>query len=514
MHAVNAKPARLNRELLILASIGGCAGILPLFLKPIVALGAMGGIILLVLIIRNPVAGLYLVAATIPLEVAGRIGTLTANLPLTIPKILTVITLAAWLINLALKRYRFRQMSWMHLLTAMWLWTCVTLLGASEPKAGYEAAFRFGTTVIFFFLVVQLARDSRTIKRCLAVFLLVSTVAAGYSIVERYLPGERFEFRHGWEEQQARRFGVEKDIVEQHMVGIVERSSGLSVHSIILSLNVALLLPVLGLFFSLTPPKAVLRIVWLVALGIMIAAVILSFARTGFILVLFALLMIFLKRLLRLTPSVVVTLLLAVIIAGALAPKKYFDRVLSAESYTLKSKSLSTRLEAQKGALQQFLAHPIMGEGFGNRYGIFKYFTTYPDKKHAVTPHNAYIHVAALTGIPGIVFICLFFWKLHRHLIKAAKLLRKKEKFNDASMATALDISILVFLLSGLALDLFDKGMPQAWLLTGLSAALIYNSSSKYTEIEGKSHASTTGYHKHTPPLSTSTKPAAQHSGA
>ena len=466
-----------RKELWALALTGALAGLLPLFMKPLIALAVMGGIALLVIVIRNPVAGLYLIAATIPLEAAGRIGDLTANLPLTIPKILTVVTLIGWLINLGLKRYRFRQMSWMHLLTILWLWTCITLLDASDLRSGFEAVFRFATTVIFFFLIIQLARNHVIIRRCLAIFLLVSTLAAGYSIIERYNGRETFEFRHGWEEKQARRFGVEKDIVEKHMVGVVERSSGLSIHSIILSLDIALLLPVVGLFFSTSNTRSPVRLVLLTALGILIAAAILTFARTGFILILLALVMIFGKKLLRVTPSIVVALLVAVVVAGVLAPEKYFDRVLSLESYTLKSRSLSTRLEAQKGALEQFLAHPLNGEGFGNRYGIFKYYTTYPDKKHAVTPHNAYLQIAALTGLPGLILLLLFFWKLHRHLVSASQVLKRRKKAQEAAIATALDISIIVFLVSGLALDLFDKGMPQAWLLIGLAAALIVNTS-------------------------------------
>ncbi len=483
-----------HREMLVLGMIGIAAGMLPLFVKPAIALACMGGLCVVIAILRNPVIGFYLIAATIPLEVAGRIGNLTANLPLTLPKILTLLTLVSWLLHWALRRVRFRQMPWMHLLTLFWLWTLVTLIGAEELSAGYEAVFRLATTVIFFFLIVQIAKNSTIIKRALVLFMLVATVAAGYSVVERYMPGETFQFRHGWEENEARRFGVEKDIVEKHMVGIVKRSSGLSVHSIILSLNVALLIPILASFFANTNIKSPLRLVWLAILAILLTATILSFARTGFILLLFAFAMILLKKVIRLTPSVVLTVLLAVFIAGILAPKKYFERVLSPEIYTLKSRSISTRLEAQKGALKQFLAHPLFGEGFGNRYGIFKYYTTYPDKKHAVTPHNAYIHVAALTGIPGIALLLLFFYKILRNLQKTVKNLRDRGLESDATLAQALHVSILTFLLSGLALDLFDKGMPQAWLLIGMAAAFVYNtevadSKQKSTALSGGNQA-------------------------
>lgn len=458
-------------EPLFLAALGGGAALLPLFASAKMSLGIVFGLGLVVMILRNPHLGLYLIAGAIPLETAGHIGELTRNLPLTIPKIITAVTVLSWGVNLAQRRVRVRQAGWMHLVTLFLLAAFLSLAGASEVRTGFEAVFRFSTTVVFFFLVVQLADSPARIRRCLVVFVIASTVAASISVSDRFLSSSRFEFRHGWEENQARRGGVERDIVERHMVGVVERSSGLSVHSILLSLNVSLVLPLAVAILVSLHPRNPLRLLWLFFLGILLCSVVASYARTGMILVVFSGALMLWRRILRLTPLLYLCLVTLVVLVLLLAPARYFDRVFSPDSYTLKSRSIVTRLEVLDAAWHQFLDHPFRGVGYGNRYGIFDYYTTYPDKKHAVSPHNAYVQVAAQVGIAGLFLLTLFFWKVHRNTRRAAAFHRREGDREVACVGEALDISILTFLFSGLALDLFDKGMPHAWLLIGLAAS-------------------------------------------
>jgi hypothetical protein len=42
-----------------------------------------------------------------------------------------------------------------------------------------------------------------------------------------------------------------------------------------------------------------------------------------------------------------------------------------------------------------------------------------------------------------------------------------------AQIGRALDISLLVFLFAGLALDLFDKGIAHAWMIIGTGGAFV-----------------------------------------
>jgi hypothetical protein len=452
--------------------LGAVAGLLPALADPMIAFGAVAGIAVTFLVLHNPRIGLLLVAATIPLEVGGHVGRLTKNLPLTIPKILTLLTLGSWFVHLTLGRARYRRLPWMYWLIVFWVISILSLIGAKELASGLEAVFRLLTTCLFFFLIVQLVDSEKMLKTCLAVFLICGALAASYALYQRFSSGSRHAFRIGWEEESARRFGVEQDIVEQHMVGIIERSSGVSMHSILLALNVSLMLaPLLAFLRNVDRRESIRRLFWGGLLAVFLASVVVTYARTGFLLVLFCGFFVWRRKLVSISASALLLFTLGVAALCLFAPERYFDRVLDLESYSLKSKSITTRVEAQKAVFQQFLDHPILGVGYGNRYNIFEYFIAYPDKRHAVTPHNAYLQVAGQMGLIGLVVLCVFFWKAHVHTLGAVRRFRALGRRDMVNLGNALNISMLCFLFSGLALDLFDKGMPHGWLMIGLCAA-------------------------------------------
>ena len=462
----------LDRLPLIVTGI--VAGTLPLWSGPLMGLGLASGLLVVIFILRNPRIGLFLTAATIPLESAGKIGAFTANLPLTIPKLFTAVTLLAWLINLASGRFRFRSMPWMFYLPGFLVVGAASLVGADEIRSGLEAVLRFSNTVIFFFLIVQILDSEKVLKACLVIFIVASTLAASWSIAQRFIPGSAFDFRYGWEEKEARRGGVEKDIVEREWIGVVERSSGLSIHSNLLAITIGLLLAPLVAFMGNTHRRAVLkRIVMLIMLGTLFGSVVVTYARTGFLILLFASTLMVWRGLVRISVAKLTAILLAAGMFTIAAPDRYVERVLSFDAYTTKSASIRTRLEAMKGAVGQFVDHPVLGVGYGNRYGIFQYFTSYRDKKHAVTPHNCFLQVASQTGIIGLVVLLLFFWHAHRYLCRAAKRFAELGRREMARIGWALDISLLVFLFAGLATDLFDKGMAHAWMVIGTGGAFV-----------------------------------------
>ncbi len=449
-----------------------CA-ILPLFLKPMIVIGIFAGLAIFMVIMHNPKIGLVLTAVTIPLEMAGRVAALTQNLPLTIPKIMTFLTLISFLLHYANRRIKTRKLPLARWLLFFLAAAILSLIGAEETRFGIEAVFRFLTTIVFFFLVVQLADSRAFFRKCLVFFVLAMTLAALFAIMQRYLPESRFEFRSGWEDTGALRFGVEKDTTEERMVGIVERSSGVSAHSIILALNISIVLASVVAFFRNLQLKNPERYFWLMVMIILLCAVVVTYSRTGLMLVAFSFFLIFFRKLLRLNTVIVMAFIFLLAILFIAAPKGYFERVLSIESYTMKSRSITIRLEAQNAAFEQFMDHPLMGAGYGNRYGIFDYYTSYPDKKHFLTPHQAYLQLASQTGIIGLVLLCIFFVQLHKHTRKAARRFSECGDYDMARIGESLNIGVLTFLFSGLALDLFDKGMAQAWFVIGMSGAYI-----------------------------------------
>jgi hypothetical protein len=429
-------------------------------------------VVMMAILLRDPRLGLFLMAVSIPLETAGTLGALTGNLSLTLAKVLTVATLLAWLVHLALRRARFRSLPWMYLLPAFLVVAGLSVAGGSEGGHGLEALLRLSTTVLFFFLVAQLADSPRMLVTCLALFVVAAAAAASYALVQRYLPGSSFAFRQGWEEAAARRSGVEVDIVEQRMVGVVKRSTGFSTHAILLALNVSLLLAPIAALMGMRGTRHLLtRLSWIAVVGVLVASVVVTYARTGLILVLMALLIMTVRGLVTVSHAKLVAGAVALVVAFLLLPDKYVARVLDPAAYTRRSASISTRVELVDAAARQFLDHPLLGVGYGNRYGIFEYYTSWPDKKHAVTPHNAYVQVASQTGVIGLAILLAFFWKVHRRTLAAVRRFEETGRPELARIGQALDTSVVVFLVAGLALDLFDKGMPHAWFLVGMSAA-------------------------------------------
>ncbi len=452
------------------AAIIMLSALLPLWVGPKLFIGMVAGTAILLLVLINPRYGLLLIALTIPLEVAGTVGALTRHLPLTIPKILTLVTLFSTIIHVGMKKIQIRVLPWMYLLPAFLLMAVFSLMGAGEMKNGFEAVFRLSTTVLFFFLVVQLADSWKIIKRCLLILILSSTLASTYALIQRYLPQARFETRYSWEQSEGNVFGVEKSVLEEKTVGVVERSTGLSAHAILLALNVSLLIPLVVVFWRNTHAFDLTRILWLLFMVILLSSFVVTYSRTGFVLLLFSFGMMFIKRLAILTPFTLVVCVAAGILLISFPPPRFIDRVLSVKSYTSQSHSYSVRMELFQAGWMQFKDHFLTGVGYGNRYDIFKYYAC-ADKKSAVTPHNAYIQVASQTGVFALALLLAFFFKVHRNLCRVIKTLQKNGQETFSRIGQALDISILTFLLCGLVLDLFDKGMPQAWLIISLSVA-------------------------------------------
>ncbi len=438
----------------------------------LLVLGACGGVGLSLLIMRNPRWGLLLTACAIPMETAGRVGYLTERLALTVSKVLTIVTLVAWAIHFAMRRIRFRRLPWMYLLPGFWCVAALSLIGSAESKNGTEALFRLATTVVFFFLVVQLLDSVKVLKLCLTLFILVSAVFSSYALVQRFMPQTAFDVRYGWEDKGDRRSGVERNVGTGIMAGVnVERSSGASGHSIMLALNICLVFAPTVVLMANAKRGDVRQLLPLVLLAIFLGTIMATYARTGVVLIAACIVLMVMRRLIRISPAVIMVGFVACCVLAVAAPKSYRDRVLSGEAFSKKEVSIATRLEVLDAAARQYVDHPFLGVGYGNRYGIFDYYTSYPDKEHAVSPHNAYIQVASQTGAFGLSVLMLFFWMAHSRMRKSIAEFAELGRPDMARVGHGLNISVLVFLVSGFAMDLFDKGMPHAWLIIGMCGA-------------------------------------------
>ena len=87
---------------------------------------------------------------------------------------------------------------------------------------------------------------------------------------------------------------------------------------------------------------------------------------------------------------------------------------------TTESWTLGVRVGVWKLALEEIVAHPVVGVGYGNHTLIMR-FQGYPETHDIRLPHNVFIMVAMGSGIPAVIFLCWFLVRAVRFLLLHAR---------------------------------------------------------------------------------------------
>src|SRR5690606_14912504 len=82
------------------------ASLLMLFGSPVLYAVALPGVLLALVVLRDPRVGFFLTVGSIPLEAAGMVTRLALNTPITITKVLALLTLLAWAFHVVAGRRR------------------------------------------------------------------------------------------------------------------------------------------------------------------------------------------------------------------------------------------------------------------------------------------------------------------------------------------------------------------------------------------------------------------------
>lgn len=439
--------------------------------SPTLYLGAVAGGVLLGAVLMEPRLGLFLTVATVPLEAAGRLENLIPGVSLSLPKIFTALALAGWGVHLGLRRLRFKTSTEVHVLFAYGLAGAISLVDAYEFSLGYPALGRYASTVVFYLLVMNLLRTRRDFQIALSLFVGVSIATFAFAIVQRYMPGFTFADRLGWDREGAVRYGVELMMLDAGGAETVARSSGVSVHAILMAVNTVFILPIVLAALQWLRGFWWQAGVW-TAVGVCIGANLASYSRTGLLILGIVLVVLLERRLLRLTPLHVIALGVAAAATAPLLPDSLVDRVFSWESYTLAgSESLRERVKLLDAGWNAFLDHPWNGMGIETTFSIFRYYE-YPDHGAIVTVHNGYLQVMLELGIPGIVLLLAFFWLTQRRFRLAERAFRLRNDRQMALICRALFVSLLAFLLVGFTVDVMRIGFKNMWLIMAFAPAL------------------------------------------
>jgi O-antigen ligase len=296
-------------------------------------------------------------------------------------------------------------------------------------------------TILIFLVLVNVVRTEMRMKLLIYLALAVSIYLCIH-LINDYRAGV---FKIGAAETNTQR-------VAGAIKGLFDNSNDLALHLVTM-------IP-LAFVLALENKNPLRKIVFWGTTLLMIAAVIITFSRGGF-LGLIAMALLLVRKIGRRNKTVAIgALVLGVVFFVSVAPGAYAGRLASIFSGSDLTGSSSQRTEVLKRSIWVALRYPIFGVGLGN----FHYKSA-----QELGTHNAYTQVAAETGIAAMVFYILF---MVHPLRKLRMIEREIYERNEASSFYYLAIGLQASLV-GYMVASFFAAVAYQWYIYYLVAYAI-----------------------------------------
>jgi O-antigen ligase len=296
-------------------------------------------------------------------------------------------------------------------------------------------------TILIFLVLVNVVRTEMRMKLLIYLALAVSIYLCIH-LINDYRAGV---FKIGAAETNTQR-------VAGAIKGLFDNSNDLALHLVTM-------IP-LAFVLALENKNPLRKIVFWGTTLLMIAAVIITFSRGGF-LGLIAMALLLVRKIGRRNKTVAIgALVLGVVFFVSVAPGAYAGRLASIFSGSDLTGSSSQRTEVLKRSIWVALRYPIFGVGLGN----FHYKSA-----QELGTHNAYTQVAAETGIAAMVFYILF---MVHPLRKLRMIERELYERNEASRFYYLAIGLQASLV-GYMVASFFAAVAYQWYIYYLVAYAI-----------------------------------------
>jgi putative inorganic carbon (HCO3(-)) transporter len=408
------------------AIVGMALGVAILLVSPLPILLVVGGLAILLIAIRYPIAALLIylmVEFTRPGEIYPIAGAAHVQRILGIMLLLAMVS--HW------RRTR-RAMPWHGLSTIMV--ALVAVMAASIATAVWrgqaaETTVEFAKMVLIFLAIVYLVDTPSRMALVLATIVLVGawlavTLIIGYQTGTTLYPDSAAGFERaggqgeslGHPNSQAAIFAAFLPFVYFGLLGA--RSRGLKV--------------VLG-----------------AVLALFIVGLVLTGSRSGQVAAVFVVLLLAWKSPRRYVA--IPALVGALVVAWLLMPARYQERLLSVEQYQQDASSMG-RLQAWAAGWRMFIEHPVLGIGAGNFSTAHALGYSRLSHPNWLNAHSVYVQVLAELGVVGgICFVALVWvylrthWRLRRGLRNAG--LSGHWAF---LVSQALEVSMIATLVTGI----------------------------------------------------------------
>lgn len=452
--------------------------------QPWLYLAVIPGITVALAILRSPVLGLYLIAATLPLDVAGNLLSVTGTFNISIAWVFTLLTIGSWLVNLLLYRQLPVWTGEVSVLVLYLLNGIVSLTSAVEFDRGVEEAVRVSQTIMFFLMAINLIKTRAQLKTTIALLVGASVCTFAYAIVQKYLPANIIQERAlDLLRPGAVTYGVELGKVDTQGLEHVERVTGTTVHSGVLALDCAYLLPFMIAYLKIKRSAPAQLAGW-GAVAVTFGAFSTTLSRSGFLTLGFTLIMLVMVGLLKIGPVRFMAIAAALAIALPFVPDGYIERVLNPASYVRSnSGSLNGRLEMWAASMQAIFDHPLRGFGIGNEHGIFDYWK--PELRDELgTVMNTFLQIAMEAGIFGLLIFLLFTWMIFRALISGRAAYRKLGEQDMVLIGTAFLVLLCALVVSWMSVEFLRGGFKNIWLLLACVVAYSRIAALSYSRLE------------------------------
>jgi O-antigen ligase len=452
--------------------------------SPVMALAGLVGVGLVLLLLRDPVLGFYLLAAMVPIERFGRFSDDTAVFEISIMRVVGMVVFVILVIHRLVRGLPIIITAPLILWTTYVAIALISLTYSSDMKGGQQIASGAVGNILFLVTMSSLAYADRfedmirRAKIAIICWLFASMAICAYSIYDWHfgsgavggIPIDSVDPQAGAQLLEHKWSTVWMDTAEERLSGLsLRRSMGSTSHAAVFGINLLMSIPFF-IYIMKTSREIAMKGLMLLGLGATLYCLLLTNTRA---VILVAIPTFGLCMLRGLIPFRGWMILAGLAAAGAslfFLPADIFNRIFNINNYEVgNADALRVRLEYWEAGYRAILDHWATGVGVGNRLVIFSYLRN-PIAGHS-TMHNIYLQTALDVGLFGwlafIGFVGLVLFQTEKLVLR----LRRQGPSDAYWLVISAEVLMLTVIIFGFQVDVFFFPLKAWWLIASIIVA-------------------------------------------
>jgi O-Antigen ligase len=453
--------------------------------SPLLALAGLVGMGLVLLLLRDPVLGFYLLAVMVPIERFGRFSDDTAVFEISIMRVVGVVVFIILMIHRMVRGLPIIITASLILWTTYVAIALISLTYSSDIKGGQQIASGAVGNVLFLLTMSSLGyadRIEEVIRRAkiaIVCWLFASMAICAYSIYDWHfgsggaggIPIDSVDPQAGAQLLEHKWSTVWMDTAEEGLGGLsLRRSMGSTSHAAVFGINLLMSIPFL-LYILKTSREMAMKGLMLLGLGATLYCLLLTNTRAVIVVVIPTIGLCVLRGLIPFRGWMILAGLAAAGASLVLLPGDIFNRILNINNYEIgNSEALRIRLEYWEAGFRAIFDHWATGVGVGNRLVMLSYLRN-PTAGHS-TMHNIYLQTALDVGLFGWLafmgFVGLVLFQTERLLLR----FRRQGPLDAYWLVISAEVLILTVIIFGFQVDVFFFPLKAWWLIASIIVAL------------------------------------------